>query len=443
MTAWRIRSALPGIRWPAFPGPNAARLLALLHQLEQTQWLPAERLRELQSEQLALLLRHAYATVPFYRSQWRAAPDAADLKDLPVLMRRDLQDHFQGLKSDAIPRAHGTVGEVGTSGSTGTPVRVLKTTLLQSLWNAFTLRDHLWHGRDLAGKLGVIRFGAKGTGGASWGLATAGWLATGPSVGIGIDVDADAQLAWLEREQPQCLLTYPTLVAELARLSIARGVRLPGLREVRTFSEPLDPEVRELCREAWQVKVTDLYSAVETGYLALQCPESEHYHVQAEGVLLEVLDDAGRPCHAGEAGRVVVTVLHNFATPLVRYEIGDFAELGEPCGCGRGLPVLRRIMGRHRNMLVTLSGKRYWPSFGGRSVLEIAPVRQYQCVQKSRGLIEARLVVTAPLTLDQEERLKQHFAARVPEGAQVNLAYCDHLARGPGGKFEDFVSEVS
>ena len=37
--------------------------------------------------------------------------------------------------------------------------------------------------------------------------------------------------------------------------------------------------------------VTDVYSSDEVGYIALQCPETEHYHVQSEALLVEVLDD--------------------------------------------------------------------------------------------------------------------------------------------------------
>ena len=76
---------------------------------------------------------------------------------------------------------------------------------------------------------------------------------------------------------------------------------------------------------------------------------------------MEVLDNHGRPCKEGETGRVVLTDLHNFTMPLIRYEIGDYAEVGPPCACGRGLPVLARILGRSRNMLTLPAGDRIWP----------------------------------------------------------------------------------
>lgn len=245
-------------------------------------------------------------------------------------------------------------------------------------------------------------------------------------------------------ERPAYLFTYPSLVGEIAKLSLLRGLGLPGLREVRTLAESLHPDLRELCRRAWGVPLTDVYSASEAGYLALQCPQHEHYHVQSEGVLLEVLDEAGAPCAPGQVGRVVVTPLHNFAMPLVRYDIGDYAQVGGACDCGRGLPVLKRIVGRVRNTLVTADGKRYWPAFGMLTLSkEVAPILQHQFVQKAYDLLELRLVVPAPLTPEQEGRFRQHILANMPPDMRLQFVYCDGIERSASGKYEDLVSEVS
>lgn len=446
---WNFDSAVPGAAWPAIPASGGAMALALLHQLERTQWLAPEKLLELQLGQLAGLLRHAHATVPHYRSAWAGAYDPTAPLDyrrfarLPLLARRDLQEQFDALRSASPPAAHGAPEERRTSGSTGAPVRFLTTPLAGLYWNALTLRDHLWQGRDPGLTLAVIRRETADADAANWGPATLGLVRTGRSVGHSIFGDTAAHLDWLLEQKPAYLYTYPSLVAGLARLSLERGVRLEGLREVRTLAESLDPALRGLVREAWDVPLTDLYSASETGYLALQCPEGEHYHVQSEGVLLEVLDEDGRPCAPGQVGRVVVTPLHNFAMPLVRYDIQDYAEAGGPCACGRGLPVLKRILGRVRNMLVTADGKRYWPVFGTRALMDAAPVLQHQFVQKTHTLVQARLVVAAPLTPEQEQRFRARVLSQLPAGMRLQLSYVERIERSASGKFEDFVSELS
>lgn len=451
---WAFRSALPGIVWPAVPAPGAATKLALLFELEQAQWWSPERIASRQFGQLQRLLAHAAATVPFYRERLAAAgfssgqqfPPAA-FAGLPLLRRIDLQQHRDALRSSAPPPEHGATTTIQSSGSTGMPVMTLATAWTQLLWEVLTLREHRWHRRDLGGKLAAIRYldAAQGQGivADGWGGATDGVCRTGPAAALHIGVDIAAQADWLVRTRPDYLLSYPSNILALARHCLANRIALPGLREVRTLSETVGPEVRAACREAWGVPVTDLYSAMEVGYLAFQCPGYEHYHVQSESVLVEILDEAGRPCRPGEIGSVVVTTLHNFATPLIRYEIGDYAEVGEPCPCGRGLPVLRRIVGRSRNLLTRPDGTRHWPSFPASSWAHIGPIRQCQLIQTGLETIAARLVCAPRLTPTQEREFAATLGERFGYPFEFSFEYVSSIERSAGGKFEDFVSLVT
>lgn len=455
-----VVSSVEEILWPALPDPRGTAILALLYQLEQTQWWPAERLAERQLAQAGALLAHARAEVPLHRERLRSAGLDASAKlsletwaKLPILRRPEVQEAGQQLFSRALPPAHGSVSEIFTSGSTGKPIRALRSQLWSLFWSAFTLRDHLWHRRDLGGKLAAIReSGAgkapypQGEAASSWGRASGAAFETGPSVSLNITCTVEQQAEWLQRENPHYLLTHPSIAGRLAAHCLDRGIELPNLRQVETISERLKPRIRELCRAAWGVPLVDLYSAREAGYLALQCPEHEHYHVQSEGVLVEVLDEAGRPCAPGQVGRVVVTPLHNFAMPLIRYEIGDYAEVGDPCSCGRGLPVLRRILGRRQNMLVMPSGEERWPLLSSSDIAGLmarAPVRQYQFVQKSLAEIELRLVVARPLDAGEEEALRDWVREKFGHPFAVHLVYSDEFPLTAAGKFEDFVCEVA
>ncbi len=455
-----VVSSVEDILWPALPDPRGTAILALLYQLEQTQWWPAERLAARQLEQAGALLAHAHAEVSFYRERLGAAgvdPSARLSSEtwsrLPILRRAEIQAAGQQLFSQALPPAHGSVSEIFTSGSTGKPIRALRSQLWSLFWSAFTLRDHLWHGRDLGGKLAAIRESGAGQApypegerSPSWGRASGAAFRTGPSVSLNITCPVEQQAEWLRRENPHYLLTHPSMAERLASHCLDEGIELPNLHQVETISERLRPRTRELCREAWDVPLVDMYSAREAGYIALQCPETDHYHVQSEGVLVEVLDEAGRSCAAGEVGRVVVTPLHNFAMPLLRYEIGDYAEVGGPCSCGRGLPVLRRILGRRQNMLVLPSGEERWPLLSSSDIdglLARAPVRQYQFVQKNPAEIELRLAVARPLDTGEEEALRAWVRDKFGHPFDVRLAYVDEIPLTAAGKFEDFVCEVA
>ena len=158
------------------------------------------------------------------------------------------------------------------------------------------------------------------------------------------------------------------------------------------MGETITDEFRGICQEVWGKPVADMYSCEEAGYIALQCPKHEHYHIQSENILVEVLDEHDKPCRPGEIGRVVLTTLHNFAMPLIRYEILDYAEVGGECPCGRGLPVLKRIVGRQRNMITHPDGSQHWPSFPASTWSHIGPIRQMQMIQKEPDYIVINLV---------------------------------------------------
>jgi phenylacetate-CoA ligase len=158
--------------------------------------------------------------------------------------------------------------------------------------------------------------------------------------------------------------------------------------------------------------------------------------------LIEVLGDDGTPCSPGEVGRVVITALHNFATPLIRYEIGDYAEVGEACACGRGLPVLKRILGRQRNFLVLPTGEKRFPE--ARMILmDLAPeIRQFQLVQKTVENIEIKLAVTTPLANSKELQITHHLNEKFGHPFDYQFIYVEDIPRSANGKFEEFKSEV-
>lgn len=454
-----FRSATEGMLWPAVPGRQGAELLAQLYQLEQTQYLPEPVLRTRQLQQFALLARHAAETSQFYRDRFAAVGlGTADpwswprFEQLPLLTRRELITRAEQIHSQRSPKSHGAWHELQTSGSTGEVVAVRRTGANQLLWLALSMRDHLWHRRDFRQTLAVIRANVPALDDvalaqrAGWGPPVSLLHETGPCYTRPLSTDVIELARWLLEKKPAYLLTYPTYLASLLD-TFEAGERPKGLLEVRTIGETLSSELRARCREVLGVPIVDAYSAQEVGAIALQCPQSGLYHVHAESLILEVLTDHGRQCAVGETGRVVVTDLHNFATPLIRYELRDYAEVGPPCPCGRGLPTLARVLGRQRNMVVLPNGKRNWPLVGLHRFREVGQILQYQLVQHDLESVEMRLVVgndpAARLGSAAEARLTDIVQQALGHPFRMRFSYlAGELPRAPGGKFEEFVCLV-
>ncbi|NQV80044.1 MAG: phenylacetate--CoA ligase family protein [Alphaproteobacteria bacterium] len=445
------RSSIPGATWPAVPRPGDAYVLSLLYQMARSQWWSAEKILAHQLDQLHELVIHAHATVPFYRD--RLAPLIALGRDgltlerwrrLPLLTKRDLQDFFDALVGRALPAGHGPTVELRTSGSTGTPLKVIGSQATQAFHAAAHLRRLSWLGRDLAATAADIHPSDPGVADPPDGDIESSWATiypTGPLVVLSVRSSAEEQVAWLKRNQPRYLISLPTVLGELAEYCERRGEQLDFLEGLGSVTEMIKPEVREICRRVFGLPVADAYSANEVGTIALQCPAHEHYHVMAEDLLVEVLDDAGAPCAPGETGRVVVTDLHNFAMPIIRYDIGDFAEAGASCPCGRGLPVINRIVGRSRNMMTLPDGRRIWPLVGMAMRLDL-PARHVQIVQRDVNTLEVKIVADRTLTATDEDRFRQSITDWVGVAFDIQFAYVDSIPRGAGGKYEDFVSLV-
>ncbi len=451
----QIRSMVPEFIWPALPATQIQPHLALLYQLERSQWWSPELLIEKQFVQLNALLEHSLTTVPYYQQSLRDAGFETGMiltpelwRKIPLLTRADIQDAGTKLHSTALPSGHGPTSVISSSGSTGRPIQSVITRIRQLFWEAITVREHLWQRRDASGKLASIRAfptGSadypNGTVGQNWGGAVAGIFETGPVAGLSVVSRVEQQAQWLIQQAPNYLLTFPTALRALAYHCLENNLSIPSLRQARVISEVLTTDTRTAVREAWGVEIADSYSASEMGYMALQCPDHEHFHIQSEVVYLEILRDDGSHCEPGETGRVVVTGLHNFAMPLIRYEIGDYAELGPACSCGRGLPVINRVLGRVRNMLRLPDGSEVWPLIGEPTYAEIPAIRQFQIGQKSSELLEMRLVTQRPLTTEEESKLRDIVLKRLGHHFEIALSYHESIPRSAGGKFEDFKRE--
>ena len=448
--------------WPQIPSPWASGVAALLYQLQKTQWLSQRDLAAQQWQQASCLVRHAIDTSSFYRELYDRhgvvltnIKNLDDWSQLPIVDRRALQSAGATWRSATPPQDHGALFEHVTSGSSGRPLHSISTTLTHLIKSSLILRQHLWAGRNFSKKAAFIVEKPKdikvpAQPSDNWENATKNVVLTGSALSISLHMDAAQQIEELLAFQPDYLISYPSVIENLARHCISRSIALPSLLQIGTFGEILSSKCRKLVFDAWGLKVFDVYSAMEAGPIALQCPVHEHYHEQSEAVIVEILDAGDRPCQVGETGRVVITSLHNFAAPLIRYEIGDLATRGAPCPCGRSLPVIQRVMGRQRNMLRYPDGSARWPSLSEAGLAmvfskagEMPAIEQFQIVQHSTHRIEARLVTKRRYTGSEEALLVQYLHHEFGGHWQIDFSYPAEISRGPGGKFEDFLSYVS
>jgi phenylacetate-CoA ligase len=436
---------------------KGARIQQLLKVFEQSQWWDPADINKKQYEQAGRLLAHAQQSVSHYaKVAGHINPhdiislQAGRWRDIPVLQRDTVNALGEGLLSRNIPRAHGGLDPIYTSGTTGKPVRVVRTAHALTYWSAFTTRDHIWHNRHIKGSLAAIRSSElgfavhpKGAHHIAWGSKN-GVFKTGPSMSLNVNTPIPEMAEWIARNEPDHLLSMPNIIKRLAPYCTENNITFPNLKEVQVISEICGDLLREQVNEAWGVPLHDSYTSREIGYMALQCPVHNHYHVQSEGVLLEIIDDNGEPCKPGGIGRVVVTTLRNLAMPLIRYHVGDYAEAGAPCDCGRGMPVINRILGREQDILVLPTGEQRWTLLGSpdvRHFMEMAPISQYQFAHVAANQIDVRLATKRTLTNEEENNISTWVQKKLGYPFEISFTYFDTFPATKSGKFKDFVVE--
>ena len=458
MGLFQLRS-LPGVAWPPLPPPMLAPIWSAYLSLDRTQWLSPAEIEAGQLAQLRTLLDHCYNQVPYYRRVMDTVgvrPDEvrtlADFRRLPLLTRELYQTHADDLKARQLPPGMTESESSYTSGTSGVPIKVLKTNRVALWWQALLLRDMEWSGLDprrTVATLRLLAFTPDKLPNALAGFRQNAWtdvlgrlFECGPLYGMDVRQDPRRQLEWLREVRADYLLSLPSNLECLAGLIVESGRPLDGLQAIQAVGEPLSAESRRIIEAGFGVPVKNLYSTSEAGYMASPCPTGAGLHVHAENVIVEVLDAEGRPCGPGETGRLVFTTLHNFLGPFVRYDILDNVTLADgPCDCGRGLPLWKHVDGRRMPMLHLPDGRRKSSQGIVLRIRQIGGFHQFQYVQKTPDHSLVRVIPDGSWNIDRAEEIRAMVRDEFGHPVRVDIEEYETIPRPPGGKLKFVVIE--
>jgi phenylacetate-CoA ligase len=219
-------------------------------------------------------------------------------------------------------------------------------------------------------------------------------------------------------------------------------VRPRSLRVVFATGEVLDGVQRRVIEEYFAVPVADGYGSREAGFIAHDCREGS-MHVTDENVIVEIIDDSGRPVQDGECGEIVVTHLDAYAMPLIRYRTGDVGRrITEGCACGRGLSRMEIVGGRRTDHLVASDGRM----MHGLSLIyvlrEMEHVERFQIRQNASGGVEVLVVPADTFDRADHRRIADGARALLGDATKLTVQLVDRLEATPSGKFRCVTSQA-
>lgn len=353
------------VYYPCLDFLKRERVLSCLKELEASQYWSRDQLDNIQSERLRVLLRHAAAYVPYYRTRWSSwglDPVVSDpretLSRIPWLSKQELYDHRADLFSE---RWSGRRWIVSTSGSTGIATRFAFDSLHESYVKASYWRGRGWWGVrlgdrevDLWGRPVASRF-RRAAVGLKQRLRNVLHINTFQNLS---PERLEAFCGMIERFDPVLIYAYGSSLYRLAQhiADRPRRLHLRSLKVIEYTADTLFQGQREEIERIFCVPVLSAYGATEAGGLAETCPHGR-LHLSVEHILMEVLGPDGQAVSPGVVGEIVVTCLHNLAAPLLRYRLGDLGSLDpDPCRCGRTLPTMSLTVGKVIDMIRTSTG---------------------------------------------------------------------------------------
>ncbi|MCJ7654849.1 MAG: phenylacetate--CoA ligase family protein [Dehalococcoidia bacterium] len=405
----------------------------------------------MQNTKLRALIKHAYENVPYYRRVFeergwtdKDIQTVNDLPKLPILTKNDIRENFQDMLAKDYKKWKPIAGATG--GSTGEPLKYYFTKDLASIGWAGMFRGWGWAGYRIGDKR--ISFGGSSLvpnkSPTLFEITRRKLERNLPLSAVSMnDAKYDKYMNTINSYKPKFIYGYPSSIYLLADYCKSHEINKIHFDAVFSTAEVLLPNYRTAIENQFQCEVFDQYGSYDGGGQALECQTHQGFHITIEKVILEIVDENGQKLPPGKSGRIIVTDLHNYAMPFVRYAVEDMGVLAEErCTCGRGLPLMKSIEGRTTDFIVLANGV----VLSGPAltlVFKDCHIKQYQVVQEAEDKLLIKVMKGEGYTEQDTNHFLSIIKAHAGEGIEVEPEFVDEISATKAGKYRFIISRVS
>lgn len=390
--------------------------LKYLQKLEINQWLSKEELLEIQWNDLKKLLKHAYENVTFYTETFREygitpndIKDPDDFRKLPAIDKSTIKSNWNKMIAKNIP----DILTKSTGGSTGEPLHFAYTRDSYEWRMAVTMRGYSWAGYRDGDRVAYL-----------WGVPV-GKISHISALKIKIhhlirnakyfnifDLSPSTMEIYfreMKAFKPKHIISYGMGMYYFAKFIHDTEVPTFPVKSIILGAEKVQKDQIQVIESTFNCPVFNTYGCREFMLIASQCECHDGMHVSADNLFVEILQDS-KPVADGEIGEVVVTDLHNYGMPFIRYRNGDLAVQGKSlCQCGRGLPLISDVEGRIADVITTTDGKIITGLFFPHLMKEFKEVEHFQVIQESREKLVVKIVQRSNISQNKLENMRSEI----------------------------------
>jgi phenylacetate-coenzyme A ligase PaaK-like adenylate-forming protein len=407
--------------------------------------LSTAEMKVIQEKKLRKLIEHAYNTVPFYHKKFDDAGikpgdirNYSDLEKIPLVSKAELKNAGTSTISTQIGLKNCIPDRTG--GSTGIPLTLYftKKDIWATTFERIRRENGYNPGKDVALEIT----------GNSFLPADRRWYHTlfFPAwYQLNISDPIPAQIAAIATVKPDIIWGYPSAIEIICNNLKMQGIDTVKPKIVFTASEVLSDHTRHSIENILDTTVFDVYGCHETGCVAWECSEHNGYHTCMDTCALEFLDKNNERIESGESGRVVVTNLHSFAMPIIRYEIGDSATpTGTSCSCGRGGYMIKSINGRNDDFIKLSGNRTVSPRVIGKIMHNYhESMMHYQLIQENETHFTFNFIVAPDIdSIIVIEKIGNDLKHLLGEDVNISVHSVDHIEREGSLKRRFVISRI-
>lgn len=390
---------------------------------------------QMRATALREILKHACSTTEFYKN----IQAIDDISQFPLINKSIIKENLDSFLSSAFSKED--LYPAITSGSTGTPFKTFQTKEKKLRTSADTIYFAGLAGFEVGHELHYFKiwsdYNKKN--------AVLSWMQNIYQIDVIKLSDAVLEKAvndLTRNNAPKGILGYSSALEQLC-MFLDRRKSAPlkaNVRSIISMSESLNQYTRDALYRYFAVTACSRYSNIENGILAQQTPTSAgKYKINTASFYVEIFDlHKNVVAKPGELGRIVVTDLCNYATPLIRYDTGDIGSMPLKDDNTIDREYLAHVEGRKLDLLYDTKGDLISSFIMYKNMWQYPEITQYQLIQED----EKRYVfkVNAPENFQHEAKLMKEFKQYLGEEADFTIEYVKEIPLLSSGKRKKMVN---
>ena len=421
-----------------------------IKEYNQQQWWDLEKLQSLQLEKLKKLLFYAYEHVPFYTRSWNEISftpndfqELKDIENLPYLTKELIKENFNELIS--IPHKNNYL-EKSTGGSTGTPLKFAYTQESYSRRNAVMWRGYTWANLP-PGRKSMYLWGTH--------IGESSYLGRfkddlynryyNRSILSCFNLEKskiEKYVKIINKNKPKVIVSYVNPIYCLAEWIKDSGLKIYHPESIITGAEPLLDYQRKLIEEVFECDVFNTYGCREVMLIASECSDYKNMHINTDHLIVEAVNSHG-VCVKDELGELVLTDLHNYGMPFIRYKNEDLVSINdETCSCGRGLPLMNKIEGRILDCIKTVNGKILPGEFFPHYLKDFRGIEKFQVIQNELTKLCVNIVVNDKFSDSDFTIISREICNALGKEMSVEFNHVSNISQSVSGKHRVTISNI-